>query len=220
MRLAHRLLLISVLIVLMAGVLPAGKVHAFLSDIRVEEFNVQTLNSTSYIQPGEVFRTAVILKNNGYLEAEMIRLKYYLSWDELYSANDRYIDMRQIEMIPAGAGNVFEFYVSMPADAPSGQLYLIVIADADGDQNKGNNIKARAVQVYTAELFNRPDLVVTDLHGTRYTSKNHFILLDVTVRTLAILRYSLTGDPVTTLTPGWRTWPGFILKIPRQASST
>lgn len=212
MRLAQKLLLISFLIVLMAGIVPVSEA-LFSPDVRLEELNVQILNVTTYIQPGDDFRAIVVLKNDGHFNAEDIFLRFYLSWDELYSSNDRDLGTMHVQL-PAGVTNAFDFILEMPGDAPMGSLYLIAVADFDDDTNMANNVKAKAIQVYTAGLYNRPDLVVTDLHGTQYTAKGRYILLSVTVKNTGNTALQFYRGPGNRIDSRLENLVGFYFKYP------
>jgi len=83
--------------------------------------------------------------NNGPGSATGFAVGFYLSTDQLLSADDIFIGAREVASIASGDCAVGMKNVTVPAMVPGGSLYLLAFADYTGklvETDKGNNVLA------------------------------------------------------------------------------
>lgn len=88
-------------------------------------------------------------------------LKYYLSTDNTYSANDVYLGMNNVAALNANASATFSLTVPIANNLVAGSYFLIYVADANNqvtEYNEANNIGTRAITINNGTAL--PDLVV------------------------------------------------------------
>lgn len=88
-------------------------------------------------------------------------LKYYLSTDNTYSANDVYLGMNNVAALNANTSATFSLTVPIASNLVASSYYLIYIADANNqvtEYNEANNIGTRTIAINNGTAL--PDLVV------------------------------------------------------------
>jgi subtilase family serine protease len=115
--------------------------------------NLNFSNSTSYL-PGDGVSYSVTVKNIGnYAINSTISMSFYLSTDNVLSADDAITGEHITSGIAAGGQSLLSVYLSVPPTMPGGTYYVIVKIDPNNDlleSNESNNVVVSAQTITVA----------------------------------------------------------------------
>jgi subtilase family serine protease len=118
---------------------------------------VSALAAPSAAAAGSAVSVSETTKNQGGAAAASTT-RYYLSTNSTWDAADAPLGSRAAGALSAGASSSATVALTIPANTPAGNYYIIARADADGqlsESNESNNTRADAIHV------GPPDLVVS-----------------------------------------------------------
>ncbi len=123
-----------------------------------------TLNaavSPVQVMDGQTSNASCTVKNQGTLVSGTSNLKYFLSVDNTYSADDVLLATDAVSAINAGASVALNKVVNIPAGTSPGTYYILFFADADAqvtETNEANNVGS--AQLTVTSSAGSPDLVI------------------------------------------------------------
>jgi subtilase family serine protease len=143
--------------------------------------------SATIMQNGKAINLSMSLRNVGSASAEESTAGFFLSSDRTYDAADLLVTNHFLPAIQAGASAGLGISFSIPADFPSGNHYILFVADYHNlltEANKANNVKSVAVVIPSpGSIPQLPDLVITN---TVIANKTGPIILKVAGDTLDV----------------------------------
>ncbi len=129
-------------------------------DLTVEDVSLESFG----VEAGEKISVHATVVNNGTVEANASRLKYYLSADATYDGGDKYLNYDKVDALAVGATSAESANLRIPAETADGSWYILFVADANielVEQNESNNTHATLITV--GELVGGvPDLRITE----------------------------------------------------------
>lgn len=123
----------------------------------------QSVNSSA-VTAGSSLPVSCTVKNQGDAPAAASRIKYYLSADTVYDANDSYMGYNDVSELNSGSTDLKNASLTIPAGTDSGTWYILFAADADNSINESlenNNIGYSQISVMP--LIQYPDLSISSL---------------------------------------------------------
>ncbi|MFN8438796.1 MAG: CARDB domain-containing protein [Cytophagales bacterium] len=130
-------------------------------DLKISSFT-STTNITS---AGYYFYPSVSMSNSGTTASGSSSIGYYLSSDSTYNVGDTYLTYSSSSSLAAGSFTTFSPSIYIPSTTPTGNYYIIAVADYSGsvtETNENNNTKSLKISVQVAGS----DLVVTNFSAT------------------------------------------------------
>lgn len=112
-------------------------------------FNQATLSSSA-VMPGGIVTANCTLNNQGSTTAPQSATGYYLSTDEVLSANDTFLGNSQAGLLGSNVSQPLSTSLIVPANTASGIYYVLFAADHVNDiaeSNETNNLMTRSLTV-------------------------------------------------------------------------
>ena len=107
------------------------------------------------------------MRNDGSGTAGSSTLKYYLSDDTKFDANDTLLGSDAVGSLSARRSSYFSETLKL-GDNVSGQKYILFVADADGkvaESNETNNVAFRAINISGSNGGNNYSSIYSDFHN-------------------------------------------------------
>jgi hypothetical protein len=117
--------------------------------------------SPTTVLNGQTTTASCTVKNQGTAASGSSNLKYYLSGDNTYSADDIVLATDAVTTLAAGATVAVNEVVTIPSATTPGTYYILFYADADAqvtETNETNNVTS--VQITVTSSTGSPDLIV------------------------------------------------------------
>ena len=133
------------------------------------DLQVSSFSAPAGSGPGQLLTVSDVVSNSGLVGAGACTMKFYLSNDQTFDADDLLLGSRAVPAIPAGGNSPASTALIVPAATPVGAYTIIAVVDADNvivESAETNNTNAGSITLAY------PDLQLSSLSVSANAGRN------------------------------------------------